>query len=224
MVEAGTVGERQKALEVLGSSDRPEADAILAKALDRQAARPDGAIELELIDAAGRRKSPEVRSGLDRVLQALPKAGPTAEYHAMLEGGDAARGFKIYRDNAAVYCVRCHKVRGEGGEVGPELTGIGQKQPRTYLLESIVAPNQAIAQGFESVVVARSDGQVLAGVLKGEDDKTLRLMTAEAKLIEIPKSDIEERKRGASAMPEELHKKLTKAELRDLVEFLSSLR
>jgi len=224
VVEVGPVPEQQKALEVLGASDRPEADAILAKALDRQAASPTGAIELELLEAASKRKSPEVLARLDRMEQARPKAGPIAEYRAMLEGGDADRGRKIYSDNAAVYCVRCHKVKGEGGEVGPELTGIGQKQPRTYLLESIVAPNQAIAPGFESVVVARTDGQVVAGVLKGEDDKALRLMTAEAKLIEIPKADIEERKRGASAMPEDLHKKLTRAELRDLVEFLSSLR
>ena len=49
-------------------------------------------------------------------------------------------------------------------------------------------------------------------------------MTAEAKLIEIPKADIEERKRGASAMPEDLSKKLTRAELRDLVEFLAGLK
>ena len=115
-------------------------------------------------------------------------------------------------------------MKGEGGEVGPELTGIGAKHPRTYLLESIVAPNQAIAQGFESVVVARTDGTVVTGVLKSEDDKAIRLMTAEAKLIEVPKADVEERKRGASAMPEDLHKKLTKAELRDLVEFLATLK
>ena len=104
------------------------------------------------------------------------------------------------------------------------LSGIGAKHPREYLLEAIVAPNQAIAQGFESVIVAKDDGQVVAGVFKSEDDKTLRLMTAEAKLIEIPKESIEERKRGESAMPEDLHKKLTPAEIRDLVEWLASLK
>ena len=49
-------------------------------------------------------------------------------------------------------------------------------------------------------------------------------MTAEAKLIEVPKAEIEERKRGPSAMPEDLAKKLSRAELRDLVEFLSTLK
>ena len=49
-------------------------------------------------------------------------------------------------------------------------------------------------------------------------------MTAEAKLIEIPKDEIDERRRGESAMPEELHKKLSLAEIRDLVEFLANLK
>ncbi len=224
VLQTGSTAEKQKALDVLGSTQRPEADAILAQALDRQAAKPELGIELELLEAAARHPAPAIRDRVARLERDRPHSGPVDAYREMLEGGDADRGLKIYRDNAAVYCVRCHKVKGEGGEVGPELTGIGARHPRTYLLESIVAPNQAIAQGFESVIVARSDGQVVAGVLKSEDDKSLKLMTAEAKLIEIPKSEIEERKRGASAMPEDLHKKLSRAELRDVVEFLSSLK
>ncbi len=72
--------------------------------------------------------------------------------------------------------------------------------------------------------MAKTDGTVVTGVLKSEDDKTLKLMTAEAKLIEVPKAEIDERKRGNSAMPDDLHKKLTKAEIRDLVEFLAGLK
>ena len=224
VLESGSAPEKQQALRVLGSTDRLDVDPILARALDRQIARADNAIELELLDLATRRKSPEVSERLARLEQSRAKDGPAADYHAALEGGDRDRGRKIYRDNAAVYCVRCHKVRGEGGEVGPDLTGIASKQPRSYLLESIVAPNHAIAQGFESVVIAKNDGTVVAGVLKSEDDKAIRLMTAEAQLVEVPKLDVEDRKRGPSAMPEDLHKKLTKAELRDLVEYLANLK
>ncbi len=222
VLDAGSTPEQQQALEVLGSSDRPEADAILGHWLDRLIQKKAPAsIELELLDAASKKKSSEVTDRLARFEKERPKDGPIADHHAELEGGNAERGKKIYLNNAAVYCVRCHKVKGEGGEVGPDLTGIGAKQPRTYLLESIVVPNQAIAQGFESVVLAKTDGTIVTGVLKSEDDKTVRVMTAEAKLIEVPKTEIEERKRGASAMPEDLVKKLSKAELRDLVEFLA---
>jgi len=224
VLEVGSTPEKQKALDILGTSTQPEADTILAQVLDKQAMTPNPAIALELMNATANRTSPEIRSKVAKLVALKSNAGPIADYMALLEGGDSDRGQKIYRDNAAVYCVRCHKVNGEGGEVGPELSGIGKRHPREYLLESIVAPNQAIAQGYESVIVAKNDGQVVAGVFKSEDDKALRLMTAEAKLIEIAKSDVDERKRGASAMPEELHKKLSPAELRDLVEFLANLK
>jgi len=111
-----------------------------------------------------------------------------------------------------------------GGEVGPELTGIGSRQNREYLLESIVTPDSKIAQGFESVVLATSDGKVVTGVLRGEDDKQLRLITAEGHALTVPKDEIEDRKRGPSAMPADLAGKLTKAELRDLIEFLANLK
>ncbi len=56
--------------------------------------------------------------------------------------------------------MRCHKVNGIGGEVGPDLTGIGKKQQRDYLLESIVDPNKQIAKGYETVVITLTNGQV----------------------------------------------------------------
>jgi quinoprotein glucose dehydrogenase len=223
--ESSTTAEKQKALEILGASDRPEVDEILARylvLLTEKEAPPS--IELELIDAVSKRKSPGFADLLAKYEAARPKDGPLAGHLGELEGGDADRGRKIYKDSAAVYCVRCHKVAGEGGEVGPDLTGIGTKHPRPYLLESIVAPNQAVAQGFESVVLALNNGTVVTGVLKSEDAKSVKIMTAEAKLIEVPKAEIEERQRGPSAMPEDLSKKLTPAERRDLVEFLAGLK
>ena len=224
VMEVGSTAEKQKALETLAAADRPEADAVLARALDRQATQPDPKIALELMAATAKRPAPAIQERVSKLVALKPKSGPAADYLACLEGGDADRGRKIFRDNSAVYCVRCHKVNADGGEVGPELSAIGKQRARDYILEAIVAPNAAIAQGFESVVVGTSSGQVVAGVLKSEDDKTLRLMTAEAKLIEIPKADIDERKRGESAMPEELHKKLSLAEIRDLVEYLANLK
>ncbi len=224
VLEVGSTSEKQKALDVLGAAKQTEADRVLALVLDKQLTQPDPAIALELMNATASRSSSAIQEKVAALLAHQPKSGSIAEYFTSLEGGNAERGRKIYADNAAVYCVRCHKVNGNGGEVGPELSGIGKKHPREYLLESIVAPNQAIAQGFESVVVATNNGQIVAGVFKSEDGQTLKLMTAEAKLIEIPKSDIDERKRGESAMPADLHKKLSHAEIRDLVEFLATLK
>jgi quinoprotein glucose dehydrogenase len=118
--------------------------------------------------------------------------------------------------------VRCHKFNGEGGEVGPELTGIGSRQDRQYLLESIVFPNKHIAQGFESVVVTLKNTTSYAGVLKSETPQILEINSPEDGLIQVKKAEIKLRERGLSAMPEELRQVLTKQDLRDLVEFLST--
>ena len=186
-------------------------------------------IQLDLIEAAAHRPSEELRSRLQQYEASKPKNDPLSPYRETLVGGNARRGRLIFLSKAEVSCQRCHKYtmfggRSVGGEVGPDLTGVGSRQTREYLLESIVSPDQKIAQGFESIVLATSDGKVVTGVLKGEDAKEIRLMTAEGETITVPKDEVEDRKRGPSAMPADLVTKLSKTEIRDLIEFLARLK
>jgi quinoprotein glucose dehydrogenase len=139
-------------------------------------------------------------------------------------GGDAEAGRRVFFTKAEVSCLRCHKVQGVGGEVGPDLTGIGGRQKRDYLLESIIEPNRQIAKGFDTVLLGLTNGQTRTGVLKGEDAREVRLMTPEGKLLVVSKDEIEERQTGKSAMPEDVIKHLSRTELRDLVEFLAGLK
>jgi quinoprotein glucose dehydrogenase len=60
-------------------------------------------------------------------------------------------------------------------------------------------------------------------VIKGEDKKELRLIDAELKLHVIPIDEIDTRKAAKSGMPEDIVTKLSKLDIRDLVEFLASL-
>jgi quinoprotein glucose dehydrogenase len=221
----GSAAERQGALDILGGIDEATAAATLSRWMDRLLANDVPAeIQLDLLEAAARQSSPDVKAKLARYEAGRRMDDPLAAYREALAGGNARRGRGIFQQKAEVSCLRCHKVRGEGGEVGPDLTGIGGKQGREYLLESLVAPNKQIAQGFETRVVATSDGQVHTGVFKSDTGDELRLVTAEGQPLSIPKSEIEDEKRGASAMPDDLVKSLSKSELRDLVEFLSSLK
>jgi quinoprotein glucose dehydrogenase len=225
VLDSGSAAERQGAFATLASMPPGAADDLLAQWLDRyKSGRVPPEVALDLLDAARQRKSEAVSSRLKSIESALPKDDPLAPYRETLVGGDAARGEKILKEKAEVQCLRCHKVRGTGGEVGPELLGVAKRGDRRYLLESIVTPNREIAKGFETLLVATTDGQVHAGILKEETATTLRLITPEAKLVTVAKADIEERKRGASAMPEDLIKQLSKPELRDLIEFLSTLK
>jgi quinoprotein glucose dehydrogenase len=202
-----------------------EVDELFAKWLDKlMAHQVPPELHLDLIAAASKRNSASIKEGLKKWEQRRPKNDPLSEYRETLVGGDADAGRRIFFYKSEVTCLKCHKVNGEGGEVGPEMKGIGSKQNREYLLESIIYPNKQIAKGYETVVITTTKGVPISGILKAEDDKEVKLMTAEGKLITVPKNQIDERTTGKSAMPEDVIKHLSKAELRDLVEFLASLK
>jgi quinoprotein glucose dehydrogenase len=222
--KSGTLRERQNVADILGGLKNAKADAILVEALQTLAAGKLGEeLELDVREAAEkRRENADIQALLAKLAPA--PGDPMAPYRACLKGGNAQKGRQIFQTSTAVECLRCHKIQKKGGEVGPELTGIGQKRNREYLLEAIIQPNKAIAEGFESVVVAKADGTIVSGVFRGEDPTHLRLMTSDGKLVSVAKADIEERKRGPSAMPDDLYKKLSKDEIRDVIEFLSTVR
>ena len=225
VLEQGGVREKQGALAVLGGMPDGGADDLLAAWLDKlPAGKVPAEVELDLLDAARRRGSAEVSRRLGAVEEKRPQGDPLATYRESLVGGDATRGRKILFEKAEVSCLRCHKVKGEGGEVGPDLTGVGTRQDRQYLLESIVAPNNKIAKGFETLILATNDGQVVSGILKEDTGDSLKLITAEGKPLTVAKAAVEEQKRGASAMPDDLLKHLSKSDVRDLVEYLSGLK
>ena len=227
VLETGSVSEKQGAFATLAGMPGGASDPVISGWLDRLSAGKGVApeVELDLLDAARARTSSDaVASKLKALDSTRPKDDPTADYRGTLVGGSASRGSKILSEKSEVQCIRCHKVNGKGGEVGPDLKGVAGRGDRRYLLESIVAPNKQIAKGFETLLVGTTDGQVHTGILKEETESTVRLMDAEGRLETIPKADIEERKRGASAMPEDLVKFLSRAEVRDLVEYLSTLK
>jgi quinoprotein glucose dehydrogenase len=225
-VEGGTVLEKQQAFDVLGTMEGERAEALLGRWLDRLLlGKVPAEVRLDLVAAAEKHPTTEINRKLARYEKTRSKGEPFGRWRDSLVGGDAEAGRCIFLYKAEVSCLRCHKAGGAGaGEVGPDLGGIGSKQKRDYLLESIVYPSKQIAKGYETVELVLTTGQVRSGILKSEDGKQVRLMTAEGALISVPKSKIEERRSGKSAMPEDLTKHLSRQEVRDLVEFLAGLK
>ncbi|WP_425614758.1 PVC-type heme-binding CxxCH protein [Anatilimnocola sp. NA78] len=223
----GDAIERQAALASLADFTQQGTNSILEKALDQLVAGKFPAdSRLDLVTAADKRAAGSVKGKVKEYQSQQPKDDPAAAYLDCAEGGDVERGRKIFFERAQVSCVRCHKAAGIGGDVGPDLTKLTSdpQKTRKYLLDSIVQPNKDIAKGFNSVVILDAEGRVLSGIVKQENDQRVELMTAEGKLISVEKELIEERKPGKSPMPEDLTKHLTKFELRDLVEYLASLK
>jgi quinoprotein glucose dehydrogenase len=224
-LQKGEPVEKQSAFTALGTIKDNASAGILTRALeDLKSGKITPEAHLDLLEAAKSRPEKSVKEALAKYEAARPKGDHLAAYRETLEGGDAENGRRLFQTKSEVYCLRCHKVGGTGGDVGPDLSGIGSRQKREYLLESIVEPNRQIAKGFETVLVTTTRGQVLSGVFKSEDAKELRLVTPEGKPLVIPKIEIEERTAGKSAMPEDMVKHLTKRELRDIVAFLAGLK
>lgn len=226
--DAASVAEKQAGFAALGASRDAAADALLADwvtAVATGTVPPE--LRLDVLEAAEARKKPGLRQQVEAYRAVLEKAeDKLAPWADRLAGGDADKGRQVVLNSAAVYCQRCHKLDGQGGEVGPALNGIaGQPgKDRRYLLESIVFPSAKIAQGYETAVLNLADGRTVSGVVKEETKERIKLVTAENKELVIPADEVEGRRTGPSAMPDDLHKKLTRRELRDVVEFLASLK
>jgi quinoprotein glucose dehydrogenase len=219
------LADRKAILESLGTASRGVGDSILGGVMDSLL---DGTLppelQLDLLEAAEKSKSPTVAQKLKEFESRRNASDPLAQYTECLQGGDPAKGKKIFFEKSSVACVRCHKIGTENVVVGPDLSGIGQKKDRKYIMESILKPNAQIAPGFESVLLKLKGNVTVGGILKKETADELVLVDPNEGEQEIDKQDVLSRSKGLSAMPEGFDKMLTKRELRDLVEFLANLK
>ncbi|HLF91903.1 MAG TPA: c-type cytochrome, partial [Planctomycetota bacterium] len=143
---------------------------------------------------------------------------------SLVEGGDGAAGRRIFFERADVQCVRCHKVAGEGGEVGPDLSKIAAQKDAAYLLESIVLPNKQIAEGWGQTALQLTSDAVEVGRVEKEGERAIMLLLADGQRKAIAKENVKARKAALSAMPEDAAKMLSKRDLRDLVAYLTTLK
>jgi putative membrane-bound dehydrogenase-like protein len=139
--------------------------------------------------------------------------------------GDAERGRKLFLDAKGLACIKCHAVGGQGGQVGPDLAGIGLRYKREDLMTSLLEPSKVIAQGYETIVIETKKGVTLTGVFKGESGEAVNLTDAEGKPHRVPKKDIEERFFApVSMMPNGLSDGMTLQDFADIIAFLEARR
>lgn len=216
-----SIGEQQRMLGVLGEMPSAVSEDVLAQLIQKAATNrfPEGAV-LDLIEAVE-------TNGSERLIAQLQKIKTSdqtvAGYKETLYGGSWWPGRQVFMNNPTAQCVRCHAVNGTGGQVGPALDDIANLLTREQLLESLIEPSKRLAPGYGSVTVTLLDGQVVTGVLEEETKEELILRTNDAEPMEIPHSRIKKRENGISAMPA-VGRLITKRELRNLMEYLGSLK
>ncbi len=132
-----------------------------------------------------------------------------------LAGADLPNGKILYRG----VCSACHVLYGEGGAIGPDLTGSGRTN-LDYLLENIVDPSSVVGADHRMSFFQLEDGRTLTGVVSDENDRnvTVKLLTGSETL---PKDGIEKREVSPlSMMPEGLLQALSEEQVRDLIAYL----
>jgi putative heme-binding domain-containing protein len=144
---------------------------------------------------------------------------------ALARAGNADRGRQAFLNAEKSLCVKCHRVGGEGERIGPELTGVGSRFSRIYIIESILEPGRTVAPSFGTTVMRLKNGQTLSGVTTAESQADVTLVDNQGQRQIVLKSEIEEQKPSpASTMPDGLEKRFTEQEFVDLIGYLTSLK
>jgi quinoprotein glucose dehydrogenase len=209
----------------MGQLQPAQAAPLLTAALDRLAAgKVSPGAQVELLDAVAKSETPAVKARWDK--QQASWAGgkdPLAAFAFALKGGDARRGAREFYDNQILPCARCHKVGGNGGEAGPDLSRIGAQHPPQYLLEAVVKPSAHIAPGFDIVTFTLANGDTESGSVVSESPTAIQLKRGDGSQVTLDPQQVKQRVAAPSSMPEIYGQMLSRAQLRDVVAFLEAL-
>ena len=137
--------------------------------------------------------------------------------------GNRSRGRAIYR-RPELMCGNCHKISFGGGLSGPNLATVGSYMTPNSILESIINPNTDIKQGYETVLITKTNGEIISGLLHRKTNNSTLIRQASGELIEIPSAEISETDVSpVSLMPTGLTRNLNRDELKNLLAYLINL-
>lgn len=143
---------------------------------------------------------------------------------ASLKPGDIRRGQAVFNSTKAA-CAACHPFGYLGGNVGPDLTRIGQIRQERDLLESIIFPNASFVRSFEPVIVVTKAGKSYNGLVTKDSADEVVLATGPKDEARLARDEIEEmRPSNVSVMPSGLDQQLSPQDLADLIAFLRAAK
>ena len=210
-------------------------DAVVEEIFGRQNRLPS------LLDAIGEEVVPASALDAARTLQltensdesirdrarALLAAGPSPDRQevvdrytdALASPGDQGRGEEVYQEQ----CAKCHRLQGQGFQVGPDLETAGSRTDETIMMD-ILDPSSKLTVGYQNYTVITEDGRIFTGVLAAETATGITLRKEEGVEQTILRKDVDEMAASAmSMMPEDLEKEVTPVELVDLIAYIRKM-
>jgi len=218
----GTVREKQRVLQTLQGMPTDNTRVVLDQLVSEFAlGKLEREVMLDLAEAVEKNGDSKIQEKWNQVQS---KNSPLEEFQATLYGGNAWEGRNYFLYNSTGQCVRCHTFdKSQTGTVGPNLAGIGTRLDRNQLLQALIEPSARLAPGYGLINLILSGGQEVSGTLLEESETSLLLRTTEAEPLTIAKSRIQSRENYPSSMPS-MGAIMSKKDIRNMVEFLSSLK
>jgi putative heme-binding domain-containing protein len=138
--------------------------------------------------------------------------------YAGVKEGDARRGAELF----AQHCATCHRFKGQGTELGPDLGMVANKSADALLI-AILEPNRAMEMRYVSYNVTTKDGDEYSGVIASETANSVTLRAAGGVEKTFLRANIREiSSAGLSVMPEGLETALPPAEMAHLIAYILS--
>lgn len=183
----------------------------------------------QVLASATQHPEPDVRELYERFLppsQRQERLGDVIDRAALLAmAGDPNQGRELFFRQGSSSCQSCHRVRGEGGMLGPDLSEIGRKYPPHDLLMHLLEPSRFIEPKYVAYLLETVDGQVYSGLLIEKSEQAIRLKTIQNEEVLVSASDVERFvPQAKSLMPELLLRDLTPQQAADLLAFLRGLK
>jgi putative heme-binding domain-containing protein len=216
-----TAAEKYEAIQTLAS--RPRYGRMLAEGIVKDIVpRTDipASIPRQLLRVVGP-KFLEVWGPIER---SAVEEQAYAKYRTLLDD-EALRAANVLNGHGVYLrtCGACHKLHGEGGTIGPDLTG-SNRSSLDYLLLNVLNPNAEVPDAYKMVVVTTRDGRTYSGTVAVETDRQLTLRVIGRDPVVLNKTDIQAREvTPASVMPPGLFDTMSDREIIDLVAYLRTL-
>lgn len=134
--------------------------------------------------------------------------------------GDVSAGETVFWKKAE--CSACHRIRGRGGMLGPDLSNIGAQRPLGKIRESILDPDADGFRGYLGVVATMKDGRTVRGVARNRTNYSVQIIDDQGTVHLLNTSDLRDVKYSEhSPMPGDYKQRLSEKELTDLLAYLS---